>query len=587
MSVITHDREAAPRPAPDRPRRPAWLGVAVVGLATVIYLWLCWKYRAFVTDDSWISVRYAENLAAGHGFVWNPGGPRAEGYSNPLLVAVEAGADLAGGSALGAARALGVLSGLACVVLVYVRGRHVVGQSAAAIATLFTAASPPFAAWALGGLETLPVALVLTVALLELSRRDGGNAVLAAAVLALLPWLRPEGLAVAGAVVLSSEGAGLLRRRTRAAAVRRAAVLGGLTLASQVALEAFRLGVYGHLLPNSVIYKSGTGETFAVLSKFAGQSIPLLVLALVGLVLASGRQRLLAVAPLVYVAGSIGTLDSANGFSRFFMPVQPLLALLAGLALTGLAAGVGRMTRAGGAVLAAVAASIALAIPMATARAELAEEDITLRHLVPWWRASRPDSDPGWLELVWPLFALLGVLTLVGIVVAAGRSRLPIWAPAPLAAAGVLAVLAGPSGDVRTIEESQRLYMACKVVARDGMADWLSTTSPETSYAIADAGLVPARARRTAFDSLLLNEPLLQETGPLPVRERAELVHRQAPEVLVLASRSSKRFLPTYPTDEAIYDHPGMSNYRLVHVARGRGLADGPACRYHLLAYQR
>ena len=34
-------------------------------------------------DDAMISMRYARNLAEGHGLVWNPG-ERVEGYSNPL-----------------------------------------------------------------------------------------------------------------------------------------------------------------------------------------------------------------------------------------------------------------------------------------------------------------------------------------------------------------------------------------------------------------------------------------------------------------------------------------------------------------------
>ncbi len=586
MSVVTPDREAAPA-VPEQVRPRGWIGPAVAGLSVVVYLWLCWRLRGFVTDDAWISVRYAENLAAGEGFVWNPGGPRAEGYSNPLLVAIEAAADVAGASALGAARTLGVLSGLACVILVYVRGRDVVGETAARIATLFTAAAPPFAAWALGGLETLPVALALTVALLELSRRDGGNVVVAGIALALLPWLRPEGLAVAGAVVLLSEGPGLFRSRTRRAALRRGLVLAGLALGSQVALEAFRLGVYGHLLPNSVLYKSGTGEPLTVLAKFTGQSIALLILALPGLILGHGRQRLLAVPPLVYVLGSIGTLDSANGFSRFFMPVLPLLALLAGIALAGIVTRAERGTRFAGAALATAAGVTALLLPVATRRAADDDESITLRYLMPWWRAARAGSEPGWVDLIWPLSALLGVLTLVGLTVAAGRGRRLTWAPAPLALGSLLTFLLVPPDDVRTIDDSQRLYMSCKVAAREDMARWLSTTSPDTLFAIADAGLVPARAGRTAIDSLLLNEPVIQWTGPLPFGERADLVHGREPGVLVLASRSPKRFLPTYPTDEAIYDHPGMRNYELAYVARGRGIdADSP-CRYHLMAFQR
>lgn len=43
--------------------------------------------RYFVLfDDAMISMRYARNLANGHGLVWNPGGARVEGYTNPLWV---------------------------------------------------------------------------------------------------------------------------------------------------------------------------------------------------------------------------------------------------------------------------------------------------------------------------------------------------------------------------------------------------------------------------------------------------------------------------------------------------------------------
>ena len=53
-----------------RPDRPAWPdpfppGRALVALAVVVFLTLCWVLRGFLTDDAWISVRYAENLASG------------------------------------------------------------------------------------------------------------------------------------------------------------------------------------------------------------------------------------------------------------------------------------------------------------------------------------------------------------------------------------------------------------------------------------------------------------------------------------------------------------------------------------------
>lgn len=37
-------------------------------------------------DDAMVSMRYAKNFAEGHGLVWNAGGERVQGYSNPAIV---------------------------------------------------------------------------------------------------------------------------------------------------------------------------------------------------------------------------------------------------------------------------------------------------------------------------------------------------------------------------------------------------------------------------------------------------------------------------------------------------------------------
>lgn len=470
------------------------------------FLLLCWTLRGFVTDDSWISVRYAENLARGAGPVWNPGGPRAEGFSNPLLVYLEALADAVGWSAISAARAVGVVAGLACIVLVHRAGRAVVGEPAAVVGAVLTAAGAPFALWAVGGLETTLTAAVLTAAVLQLARPDGGRPLLAGGLLALLPWLRPEGLVAALALVALGEGPGLLRRATRRAALRRAVVVGGVPVLSQAALEALRLAVYGHLLPNSVLYKSGTGETFGVAEKFLGHSALVLVLAVVGTVLLRGRALLIAVPAAVYLAGSIGTLDSANAFSRFFMPVWPQLALLAGVAVAALVAlvvtGVRRRTAAAAALGAVVAAATVLVLP----------------------------------------------------------------------------------GAVRDVDAWQDRYMSCRAGARAAAAEWLvARTPPGTTFAISDAGYVPARAGgRTAVDNFLLNDPLIQRTGPLRPAERADVVHERRPDLLVLASRDRHWFDPVYPTERAVGAHPRAADFTLAHVASG-----DPGCGYHLMVFAR
>ena len=60
-------------------------------------------------DDSFISFRYAENLAGGHGPVYNPGDPPVEGYSNLLWVLALAALSAMGLGTVVAAKWLGIL----------------------------------------------------------------------------------------------------------------------------------------------------------------------------------------------------------------------------------------------------------------------------------------------------------------------------------------------------------------------------------------------------------------------------------------------------------------------------------------------
>ena len=261
---------------------PSRVGLAIMVVSVLGMALLCFRLRHFFTDDAWISVRYAENLADGHGFVWNPGGVPAEGFSNPLLVYGEALAHWVGWSSISFARTLGVASAVGCICLVYLGGRQVVGEIAARSATDLTGLCRPMALWAVGGLETAVMALVITAATLELARHREGRPWMAAALLGLLPWLRPEGLAVALAVAVFWALPGLLRTSTRRRALIGLAVVGGLPVLSQLALEIVRLAAYGHLLPNSVYYKVGHGGIIVVALKFVRQAWPVLSLAIVG-----------------------------------------------------------------------------------------------------------------------------------------------------------------------------------------------------------------------------------------------------------------------------------------------------------------
>jgi hypothetical protein len=370
---------------------------------------------------------------------------------------------------------------------------------------LLTGLFPPFALWAVGGLESVPAALTTTAGVLALARepvrrRDTARA---AAAFSVLPWLRPEGLVVGLAVAVAAEVPSLLRGPRRAALVRVAGVAGPV-LASQAVLELARWGAYGHLLPNSVLYKTGTGGTFDVASGFAAIAAPIIAAGVLGALVSRGRQYLLAVPVAVYLLGSLRTLDSADAFARFFIPVWPQLALLAGLAIA--AAG---STRFG------------------PRRAHAA-----------------------------------GVAVLASLLVLSGLSDLP------------------------AVASFGARYASCKQTARAGAADWLLThTPPGTTYSVSDAGLVPARAGdRTAIDQFMLNDPLIQRSGRLPVARRVADVYGRRPDVLILASRRADRFAGVYGTDRAMHRSPAFAGYRLATVARG---GSGAQCAYHLFLYAR
>src|SRR5204863_5650202 len=84
-----------------------------------------------------------------------------------------------------------------------------------------------------------------------------------------------------------------------------------------------------------------TGGTFDVLRTFAQSAAPVMAAGIVGMLLARGRRRLLAVPPLVYAVGSLGTLDQVDAFGRFLLPTLPEFALLAGVALVAVQRRVG------------------------------------------------------------------------------------------------------------------------------------------------------------------------------------------------------------------------------------------------------
>ena len=148
-------------------------------------------------DDAYITFRYARNLVADQGFVYNPG-ERVLGTTTPLYTLLLAGMALGTGSRDFPTLALVVnaLAGAASVGLLYVLGRRLTGHGAPAVAAaLLWAVAPYSVTFAVGGMETdLTVALLLAAAYAHVTGRPRAMAVFSA--LALLA--RPDSVILLG-----------------------------------------------------------------------------------------------------------------------------------------------------------------------------------------------------------------------------------------------------------------------------------------------------------------------------------------------------------------------------------------------------
>jgi len=215
-----------------------------------------------VAEDSFITFRFAENLAGGHGFVWNIGEAPVEGFTNFLWVVLCAGAIKTGLDVIVFAQVAGIVAGAATMGCAYCFAVRAMDSSrAGAVAACFLIACfGPFATWAASGMETVPFALFVLVGTYKLLRFHqeqrmhhgivGALSMLAAAL------LRPEGVMAAAVVcglcwILWDRSSGRSRIYALLPSVLFGALFGVYFL--------WRYRYFGFLLPNTFYAKTGGG----------------------------------------------------------------------------------------------------------------------------------------------------------------------------------------------------------------------------------------------------------------------------------------------------------------------------------------
>ena len=317
---------------------------AGLALAWLLATALMWPLRHYLTDDTFIHLQYARNLASGHGLVFNLG-ERVYGCTSPLWVALIADGMALGFDGLRVARLLGFVSTLWSVGLfLQLMRRNLQTPAVCAAATVAWAGHAWMLRWALSGMETpLAVALVLAgfVAFTE-GRQWGARPVRTGALWALAALTRPE-----AGLLLGLWGVFLLVDTDSRPGLRRL-VFGALPpLAIYGAWLLFAHFYYGGVLPQTLMAKAAGPTGLAVRLENLWRQIRIVVatdglmaLVLVVALVAGGArvwtwrplpqraQRMLPwvwvlLVPALYVTRGVPVL------SRYLLPLLPVLSWLA------------------------------------------------------------------------------------------------------------------------------------------------------------------------------------------------------------------------------------------------------------------
>ncbi|MEM7203248.1 MAG: glycosyltransferase family 87 protein [Planctomycetota bacterium] len=291
----------------------------------------------FTIDDAGISYAYAKHWATGAGSVAVIGGPRIEGYSNFLWVAVLALTAWSGWAIPTAAKALGVACGVGALLL-SIRtlqrqdGRHWSHvEWTDAVPFIVGALSLPFVRWLPAGLENGCYALLIAATLLRDARESREPALRpwSAALAVGVALTRPEGVLYGVALGVIKVGHGMARPPQWRQAFTYwvwFAVLYGV-------YHGVHFAYYGDWVPNTYHAKqvATPGDGFAYLENFTTQNLPLYLLVPVAAGLWGNPRLVLPLVATLVCAAFFAVYSGGDWIShgRFLTPAILPIAILA------------------------------------------------------------------------------------------------------------------------------------------------------------------------------------------------------------------------------------------------------------------
>jgi arabinofuranosyltransferase len=275
-------------------------------------------------DDSFITFRYANNIAAGNGFVYNLN-EFVMGVTTPLWAVILAMAKYLGVDTPTAAVAFGIGLDLIVVILLYTVAKRV-NKLAGFFTALVWTAYPPAISAATGGMETTMFVALTLLALSQFGPGKSMSTVSLSSVASLA--CRPEGIIT----YLMALGRLISDWRKNLLWITAAVLLpGGLAL--------LVYAYFGSVIPHSVTAKlaytgGGTSVGKLLFGLFPGETIILLPPALLGILYLAKRRSL----PIVIVWTAIYLIAYLVARPKmwvwYYLPAQLGIVLLGGIGVS-------------------------------------------------------------------------------------------------------------------------------------------------------------------------------------------------------------------------------------------------------------
>lgn len=344
-------------PFADSPARMRALGGVSLCLALAYYAALAWTFRQYTADDAFIYFRYAENLAGGHGLVFNIG-ERVYGNTSLLWTALLALAVAGGLPVVGFAKIAGTVAGAMCILVVHRIARQL-GPREAVLAPLLVVGFIELPYWAVSGMDTSVYAAVCALALLlTLQGLHARSPAWAAAAWALAGLTRPEG------VLIGALAVGYLLWARRTDRVRQLLLTAAVFLVPLLAWLVFAWWYFGDPIPTTYWAKrldrwTAFHRASIFLRAFVTANDGALMALTCAAALAHPTRRTVRVVGalvLVNVAIVLWTGGDSWGSRGVFRFATAWLVPLAILMAAGLTLVLDRLSGAGGRTLAGVAA---------------------------------------------------------------------------------------------------------------------------------------------------------------------------------------------------------------------------------------